>query len=378
MKIKDSNLRTAAVAAGLCLVLILTIALLSGKPSSDTLLKRPSTFFTDASGSRAVYLVLEKVLPSAGQWRLPITELKQPSPQGVGTLIAMGPGMFGQGEVAALDAWVESGGQLILAADTDWLIQKNNADRTTKNFLARHGITPAPPPRRPNSRSTGGIDAAVTRKAGRGRIIYVPNSYAFSNEALRTTDNAVWLVDRCLEWGGGAVFDEYHLGFGSQRSFSSLIASFAVTPWGLVCLQLALAGIVYLFACKRRFGRPLEELPVERTNPIETVQAVAGLFESARARALSARAIHQYLNSHVSSIMGYRIDLMAPESRDRLAGPMRIERADLDSYAQAASAAMTGRTMTDAELIRFGQQATAIARSFSHGTVRSKFSAAAG
>src|SRR5262249_9521822 len=272
MKLRDSNLRTAAIAAGLCMVLIVTIALLSAKPSSDTLLKRPSTFFTDSSGARAVYLVLQKVLPSADQWRQTISELKQPSPQDIRTLIAMEPMMFGQGEAAALDAWIESGGQLILASDTDWLIQKNNADQKTKGFLARHGITATPVVRRPNARRTGGvINAAVTREAGRGRIIYVPNSYAFSNEALRTTDNAVWLVDRCVEWGGGAVFDEYHLGFGSQRTFSSLIAAFAVTPWGLVCLQLALAGVVYVFSCKRRFGRPLEELPVERTNPIETV-----------------------------------------------------------------------------------------------------------
>jgi hypothetical protein len=376
MKIKDSNWRTAAVASAICLVLIVAIAILSAKPSSDTFLKRPSTSFTDPSGARAIYLVLKRVLPSVEQWRFPISELKPPSTQSVATLIALGPNVFGQDEANALDAWIASGGQLILATDTDWHVQKNSADGTTKDFLARHDI------------SVGAVHdpllkdsafhAAVTKNAGRGRIVYVPDSYAFSNRSLRTTDSAVWLADRCTEWGGGVVFDEYHLGFGAQRGFLSLIAAFGITPWGMLCAQLALAGVVYILGCRRRFGRALEELPVERTNPIETVQAVAGLFESARARVLSARTIHQHVNAHVSSIVGYRIDLMDAQARERLAGPLRIERADLDSYAEAVKAAMSTRAMSDAELIRFGQQATAIARSFSHGSVRSKYSAAAG
>jgi hypothetical protein len=372
MKIKESNWWSAGIAAAVCVVLIVAIAILSAKPANDTILKRPSTFFTDPSGARAIYLVLERVLPSTAQWRLPITALSQPSTQSVRTFIAMNPVPFGQEEARALDGWIESGGQLILTGTTDWRVQKSAADRTTKDFLARHDIHPF------SAASNQAVAAAITKEVGRGRIIYVPDTYAFSNRALRRTDNAVWLVDRCIEWGGKAVFDEYHQGFGSQRGFSELVASFAVSPWGLVCLQLGLAGIVYLFGCKRRFGRPMDELPIARTNPIEAVQAVAGLFESARARALSARTIHQYLNSHLSSIVGYRVDLIDADSRERLSGPLRIARADLDSYAQAAGRAMASRTMTDNDLTRFGQQATAIARSFTHGTVRNKHSAAAG
>jgi len=376
MNIKDKNLWTSAVAAAICLGLIVAIAVLSSKPRSDTVLRRPSTFFTDSSGARAIYLVLQRVLTSAEQWRYPTTELKQSSRSGVTTLIVMGPNNLGQEEAKALDAWIVSGGQLILAAGADWHIQRSSTDRTSKDFLARHGIpTRSVEYDRPR-RSV--VDVAITRNVGLGRIIYVPDGHAFSNGALRTTDNAVWLTDRCLEWGGGALFDEYHLGFGSQRGFASLLMSFAVTPWGLVSMQLVLAGFVYLFSCKRRFGRALEELPVERTNPIETVQAIAGLFESARARALCAKTIHQYLNADVSSIVGYRIDLLDAQDRERLAGPLRIDRDELDSYAEAAKAAISTRRISDLELIQFGQQATAIARSFTHGTTRGRYSAAAG
>ena len=111
MKIKASNWWTAGVASAVCLVLIVAIAMLSAKPSSDVVLRRPSTFFTDPSGARAIYLVLQRVLPSVEQWRLPITELKERSRQRVTTLIAMGPNEISQAEAKALDAWIESGGR---------------------------------------------------------------------------------------------------------------------------------------------------------------------------------------------------------------------------------------------------------------------------
>src|SRR5207244_13257655 len=169
-----TNRRVAAVASALCLALIVTIAILSATPSRDAFGRRPSTFFTDPSGARAIYLVLQRVLPSVEQWRLPISELKPPSPQNVATLIAMGPNPFGQDEANALDAWIVSGGQLILAANTDWSVQKNSADRATKDFLARHGMTAGAVYDRPLK--SGVVDAAVIKEVGRGRIVYVPDS----------------------------------------------------------------------------------------------------------------------------------------------------------------------------------------------------------
>jgi hypothetical protein len=363
-----NNMWIAGVAAGVCLALIVTIAALSGRSETDTFRKRPSTFFTDPSGTRGIFLVLQRVVPSVEQWRLPLTELETaPVPS---SLIAMGPGALGQAEAKALDSWLARGGQLIVAASPDWFIQ-GAAKGQPSGFLAAHGISPAKDGRPP-------IQAAVFKEVGRGRIIYVPDNYTFSNSNIAKTDNAVWLAERCGEWGGGVRFDEYHLGFNEERGLISLVGAFLVTPWGLVCAQLGLAGLVYLAGCKRRFGRPLEEMTVERTNPLETAQALGGLFKSAQARALGARMIQQHVNSYVSSVLGYRVDLMDPETRERLAGPLRIEKTDLDSYAKAAQSATSAQPVTDAELIQFGQKATAISRSFHHGAARGRRANAAG
>jgi hypothetical protein len=215
------------------------------------------------------------------------------------------------------------------------------------------------------------VESAIIKTFRKGRIVYVSDPYAFSNSSLGKTDNAVWLAERCSEWGSRVRFDEYHLGFAEQRGLISMAAMFAVTPWGLICVQLSLAGLVYLVGCRRRFGRPLDELPIERTNPIETVQALGGLLKSTRARALAARTVQQHLNAQVSAIVGHPVDLMNEGTRERLAGSLRIERDGLESYAKKAQAAGSGNP-SDAELIQFAQEATAVARSFSHGVVRGR------
>jgi hypothetical protein len=361
---------TAGVAAGICLVLIIAIAALSGRSAADSILRRPSTFFTDPSGARAIYLVLQRVMPSVQQWRLPLTEFQRIPQRSGASLIVMGPSPMSEAESKSLDEWISTGGQLILASNTDWFVQTGAKPRTN-GFLGQHGVDST---KRPGP----AIQAAVFKQIGRGRIIYLPDTYVFSNSSLSGTDNSVWLAERCGEWGsGGVLFDEYHLGFAQQRGLISLIAAFLITPWGLVCAQLSLAGVVYLFGCKRRFGRPVEEMPVERTDPLETIRALGGLFKSARARSLAARTIQQYLHAYVSSVLGYRVDLMDPGTRERLSGPMRIQKTDLDSYAMAAQPVMSARSLSDVELVQFGQKATAVLRSFNHGSARGRRSDAA-
>ena len=101
---------------------------------------------------------------------------------------------------------------------------------------------------------------AVTKNFGKGRIVFIPDSYAFSNSTLRTTDNAVWMVSRATEWNDAETknvfIDEYHHGFGERRAFLPLIGTFLISPWGFMTMQLALAGLVFMLGTRRRFGRP--------------------------------------------------------------------------------------------------------------------------
>jgi hypothetical protein len=372
------NLWTAGISAGVCAILIAAITLLSIDSSNDFINRRPSTFFTDRTGTRAILLVLQKMLPATDQWRRPFNELPSPTNSARSTLIVMSPeDALTESEVAVLDRWITSGGQLILATNKEWRIRKprrstqfakknkEEDDYLPQGYLARHGLLA-----KADVSGEAAIAAAASQKLGAGRILLVSDPYAFSNEALRTTDNAVWIAARTSEWADTVFIDEYHHGFGEKRELLPLIGMFLMSPWGFVGMQLALAGIVYILGSKRRFGRPIEELPVERTSPIEAVEALGGLFETARARVLSVRTIHQYLNIQLTALFGYAIDISNPAIRDRIAGRSSLSRSELDSYAEAVKHAVDGASTSDAELIRIARDATSISRSFSYGSAR--------
>ncbi len=388
MSTRRTNIRSAVLGGGVCLVLILVIAIVSGDPASDLALERPSTFFTDATGARASYLVLEQVSPRVERWRRPLSDLAflpEPPPS---TMVVMGPVRgLSNAEADALDRWITSGGQLILASDAPWpvgpLRGMDDGDGDVERGGGRDDDDGVPDVierivDRPDYHARHGIEVdvdvdvgdAVARArivpVGAGRIVHVPNPHAFSNAALRDTDNAVWLVGQCSGWGGAVRFDEYHHGFGQRQDMRAIAAAFLMTPWGFACLQLALAGAVYILGARRRFGRPIDPMPPERTSALETVDALGALFEAAQARRFSARAMHQYVSARLSATLSRPIDLMSPDERRRAAERLGVSDTDLETYAGNVQGLIAGADTSDEKLVETAAQASHL-RSWSHG-----------
>lgn len=369
---KRTNFWTAVVTAGICVILLIGISVLSRNSSNDFFVRRPSTFFTDRTGGRAILLVLQRLIPTTEQWRRPFSELPSQPASARSTLIVMGPEEpLSETEAAILDRWIASGGQLILATEKSWKIRKpQRAEKEEdqyfpQDYLARHGLSSKAATRAES------IAVAMTVPIGSGRIIFIADQYAFSNDSLRSTDNAIWLTSRISEWGTetrAVYIDEYHHGFGDQRGMWDLIMLFLKSWWGFACMQLALAGVLYIAGYKRRFGRPIEELPAERTSPIEAIEALGGLFETARARQLSIRTIHQYLNIQLTAMFGFPIDLSNSVVRERIAQRSSLDRSELDAYAEAVK----NTDPSDADVLRIARDATTISRSFSHGSARKR------
>jgi hypothetical protein len=352
------------------------IAVLSPESKGGDMPTPPSTFFATDRGSKAIYLVFQQLRPETSRWRMPLTELRNHRNLQRATLISLGPpNPLTGAEADALDTWIRTGGQLILATGRTWDIQTPRGDQSqrprTEDYLARHQI---------ERRSAKGPEApanAQTISLGQGRIIYVPDSFAFSNETLRSTDNAVWLAERASEWGKVILFDEYHHGYATRRGFFSLIGLFLFSSaWGFVCLQLALAGIVYIAGYKRRFGKIVAEIPEERTSPIEAAEALGGLFRTAQARTLSVRSIHQHLNVELSRLIGHRVDLLNPESRIRFARRSKMSETELDAYASAVTVNLRQRASRDEDLVWIARTANNILRSLDHGPAATKRRAA--
>jgi Domain of unknown function (DUF4350) len=120
-KFSDKHILIATLSANVCLVLLYTFVTSGSKRVADVHAQCPSSFFTDATGTRAIYLVLQRLLPAVEQWRKPATLLPDPnSAEAPATLLVFGPAQpLSRSEARALDNWIAHGGQLILAMPHD-------------------------------------------------------------------------------------------------------------------------------------------------------------------------------------------------------------------------------------------------------------------
>jgi hypothetical protein len=403
------NWITAALAITLLFVLAVTLAGLSGEPKSDSFLERPSTFFTDSSGARALFLVTKKLLPSVQQWRRPLSLLPiAEDPRSASTLIVADPRRhLSKTEAEHLDRWLAKGGQLILATSNGWPLSDSNrggepelertsADKSEREltpavkkptYLSTHGAklvwSKRGEPR--NLRITGaalpegGLDVrssqsffsvngaqviaaagdaalAVAISLGKGRIVAIADPAIVSNQALREADNAVWLVTLVAGWGNqGVLFDEYHHGFGQRRSAGDLTWAFLQTPWGWCVSQVALAALLYVFGYRRRFGRLSEPPPIDRASPLDLVKARGGFLQAAAAQGLAAELIAQNFCHEWAKVCGRPVDLSTLRNGEGFPGRINDSDHQLNSFRALVSKVERREGLSDREFIEIGR-----------------------
>ncbi len=415
MTTQSYNRATAIVATGTFLILSVLVANLSTPKQSDPVAQRPSTFFTDPTGARALLLVMRRLLPAAEQWRRPLDQLPRDGSDGASSLIVADPKVpLGNSELAALNRWLADGGQLILLSQNGWPLRRrlgaeNESAEQTENsndetdakpdepaatFLSRYApalrwAKPANFTVEPASGSSiPGQDVklrwqrsfaeaagakpiaaaanqtlAVEISVGRGRIVAIADPTMASNGALRRSDNAVWLVSLVAGWGDGRVhFDEYHHGFGDKRSAASLAWAFSKTPWGWCLWQIAAAGLLYIFVYHRRFGRISEPPTFERSSPLDLVDARAGILRAAGAQRLATQLMVQNLSQELSQAHGRKIDVTTLTAQSAKNFPTQNFLARLTDLQALAAKAERNKPLSEREFIEVGRLAGAMSK----------------
>lgn len=398
---QTQNRLTATLATGIFVLLSLLLASFSSHQSSDYLQRRPSTFFTDPSGSRALFLVMKQFLPQVAQWRRPLYLLPLPTtPEAANTLIVAGPARpLSTREAGHLHSWLSAGGQIILLNDGGWPLgryadtndtgsgSKSKDIESSTTFLSRYApglrwnklereragravVSSLPAQelvlRWQRSFSATGdarisvsvnqMSLAVEVPVGRGRIIAAADPTMVSNGALRGSDNAVWLIDLAAAWGNGkTLFDEYHHGFGQKRDSVELSRAFLMTPWGWCILQVAAAGMLYLFAYRRRFGRIREPMPANRASPLELLDARAAVFQAAAAQTLSAELIAQQLCQSINKSHGKTGD--STNLSHELASLAKTRGGAAATLRDLFAKIQNGQRLSDREFIELGRSA---------------------
>ena len=338
-----------------CFALLMgLLASLSPSVNHD-LFDRPSSYYSDKTGVKGLWMILRQHATSVIQWRKPFAVLDghQELTSVIDTLIIASPvHPLGPYETQALMRWVEDGGQLILALENDWAISDKHLKGQGQelSLKRRHTFQGQTESQREKQEEDGllkrlGIQLRVERDdqwqndtwltladnfpaynistketphwegdfealvineqneprglnipKGQGRILVIGSDSVISNQAMMQADNAVWWTRMCLSWGKGNVaFDEYHHGFAERRGFASLTIEFMQTPWGWFTLQAMLSGGLFMFINQRRLGRIYETPASSTREALRLLEARSSLLARAKPTRLSAQWIAQTL-----------------------------------------------------------------------------------
>lgn len=349
---------------------LLVAAMLAGSqsPPAEDEQARPSVFFTDKTGGRALYLTLLELF---GENR--VTLLRGPFDRDltnqVDTLIVQGPELsLDENDRLALAGWLEEGGQLILLSQDDWpLTQPDGSQKTLLDTYAVKHTGKLQEPARQRSQSWSllarpgaswagsykpffGVDGevlVVEVPVKKGRILATADAGILCNGRIQEADNAPWLVHLLKRGGGHVAFDEFHLGFGDRAELSQLVQRFLFSRWGTAFLQLLVAGFLALVVCRRRFGRVVQPWPEPAQDSLKLMEARAGMLESAQATRLGLELTVSQLCFHLRAPGGRQPELA--EIRQRYAEGSALAQS-LDHLIQAT--AQTHRRLSPQELRR--------------------------
>lgn len=342
-------------------------AVLLGRDAGDGGLHPLSTHDAGVSGTKALYLYLEKKGYPVARWYRPLTEL----PPTAGTVAIIEPVEAIDRESNALLDWVENGGTLIVAGEVPPLspptvdggrpgslapVQPSRYTVGVGSVEVESGLRfdPDVPEGVPYvADETGAV--LVAYPFGQGRVIALADPWPLTNDGIRQEDNLVLAENMVRAAGPGRpiLFDEYHHGFhaGARGLWRALPA-----PARSAAAQTALLAAAYLFLRARRFGpaRPLPPAPPRAA--AEFVGAVAELYRRARARGRVLGYLARSLVHDLRRLTGTGTDVPDHELARLAARRLGLDGDDLLRLLARCRAAEQDARLSEPELVALARR----------------------
>lgn len=362
---------------GVILLVTFGLALVvAGNHQRYALSLAPSSFNPSPSGTKAVFVTLQKLGRPAERWQHPWTKLGSRTGVLVYADFATEESFSSQGAVSptgeeadALAHWIARGNTLLyysnpgrhawrlvsrLLEDLDIGLETNafeiagSADFWTlrRKTETLHTITPlkltegvhgVTLERSPGFQVTEGaavpllVDGDGTAHAlwvphGRGQVIFFSSTSVIDNEFLVAGDNLAFFLNllRDLPEGSAIFFDEYHHGYSSEFAMHDFLALPVVK---FAALQLALVGVLVLYSQARRFGEPVPLVRETRRSVMEYATALGDLYRRADTQLETLEYLYQHVRRELIDRQGLGKAATAAEIGARLGARPELRRA---------------------------------------------------
>jgi hypothetical protein len=297
----DRTDRWLLIGAGAVLIVLVIAAAIVGPAQVTGESVLPSSYSPAWGGSEAAYLLLQNLGYQIERWEKPAADL--PAPAGRTVWILADPATApNQDDLNGIRRFLDAGGY-VLATGSSAAKFLPGAQPFTEgspwdNWREFPPLIPSPlthgireitllPPTnwrpQPLSQVTvfGDEDTAavVTWKFGRGQIVWWAAATPLINGGIRRTGNLELLLNSMGPAAGTAVlWDEYY--HGARETLWSFLAP-TPAPW--ILAQIGLVFLALAFSYSRRLGPARMPAEVSRLSPLEFVETLGDLYDSARA-----------------------------------------------------------------------------------------------
>jgi Domain of unknown function (DUF4350) len=175
---------------------------------------------------------------------------------------------------------------------------------------------------------TGRVAALrLTMEEDGGTVVIISDAGLFRNRALRETPAGPFALGLFSGRYHDVIFEEAHHGFEEGGSLAGATITWSLhSPLGWAMWQVALVGVLALFAGGFRFGAARRVLERKRRSPLEHVRALATALAAARGHDVAIASIIEGLRRRLSPA-GQRTRGDWRGWLDRLGGQLRTPRA---------------------------------------------------
>jgi hypothetical protein len=338
----DARDRQLVIGAVIIMVVFLGLTYVLRPVPAQQTIGTPSSYSTDWLGTKAAFLLLQESGYRVERWESPPEEL--PEDAAATTLIFAEPSERGtSAERAAVYRFVSAGGRLLVMGASGASFAPQSAavgipdsDLTPKPFSA---LLPSPLSRNapevtmvaPDEWSSlapsqlaihdrKGKPGVVWYRYGKGQVIWWAIASPMSNGSIREKGNLALFLNSVGPSTSHVLWDEYF--HGMRRSLSSY---FAETPLPWAGLQIACAFAAALFTFSRRSGPIRMPAGESRLSPLEFVDTLGSLYQSAHAAPAAVEIVYQRLRLSLVRRLGIAAKAKLPElsqaAADRLEWP---------------------------------------------------------
>jgi Domain of unknown function (DUF4350) len=308
----DSRDRQLVIGAVIIMLVLLGLTYVLRPVPVQQAIGSPSSYSSEWLGTKAAFLLLQESGYRVERWESPPVEL--PEDTAGTTLIFAEPSERGSSaERAAVSRFVSAGGRLLVMGASGASLAPQSAavpipdsDLTPKPFsallpslLSRDApeVTMIAPDEWPSLAPSqlpiygrDGKPGVVWYRFGKGQVIWWAIASPISNGSIREKGNLALFLNSLGPPNSRVLWDEYF--HGMRRSLNSY---FAQTPLPWAGLQIVIAFVAVLFTFSRRSG-PIRMPPDEsRLSPLEFVETMGNLYESAHAAPAAVEIVYQRL-----------------------------------------------------------------------------------